>query len=181
VAAGRGRVAGMTDEVDPFREPWVCMHGDTGLIVPAGQPCPTCHPAAPPPPAPKAVLRFEVKPGVSTDLQGQERPHRRRGGPRPNLLREYLRDSVRNGEFRPYLEDLERLGIRMSGSTLSRAYHGSTTLPQTGDASDVAAGRCCPHCRGMLTDHNRAVWNAGYAMGQRHADEGRARFGLEQL
>jgi hypothetical protein len=20
----------MTDEVDPFREPWVCMHGDTG-------------------------------------------------------------------------------------------------------------------------------------------------------
>lgn len=37
-----------------------------------------------------------------------------------------------------------------------------------GDASDVEAGRCCPHCRTMLTSHNLAVWNAGYSVAQRH-------------
>ena len=37
-----------------------------------------------------------------------------------------------------------------------------------GDDSDVETGRCCPHCRQMLTEHNRAVWEAGYAIGQRH-------------
>jgi hypothetical protein len=39
----------------------------------------------------------------------------------------------------------------------------------TGDASDVATGRCCPHCHHLLTEHNVAVWNAGYAVALRHA------------
>lgn len=37
-----------------------------------------------------------------------------------------------------------------------------------GDRSDVQAGRACPHCRALLTGHNKAVWDAGYAVGQRH-------------
>lgn len=40
-----------------------------------------------------------------------------------------------------------------------------------GDDLDVAAGRCCPTCRNSLAEHNRDVWNAGYAVGQRHAQE----------
>ena len=40
-----------------------------------------------------------------------------------------------------------------------------------GDELDVAAGRCCPNCRTMLTEHNVAVWNAGYSVGARHTHE----------
>lgn len=45
------------------------------------------------------------------------------------------------------------------------------TGPGWGDDSDVEAGRCCPWCRGALTEHNRQVHGAGYAMGERHATE----------
>ena len=37
-----------------------------------------------------------------------------------------------------------------------------------GDESDVEAGRCCPTCRHDLTEHNRAVWEAGYTIALRH-------------
>lgn len=40
-----------------------------------------------------------------------------------------------------------------------------------GDDLDVAEGRCCPTCRNDLTRHNAAVWNAGYAVGTRHAKD----------
>lgn len=45
----------------------------------------------------------------------------------------------------------------------------NTTGPGWGDEDDVEAGRCCPVCRSSLTEHNRAVHEAGSAMGQRHA------------
>lgn len=38
-----------------------------------------------------------------------------------------------------------------------------------GDDSD--AGRCCPWCRGSLTEHNVAVWQAGYSVAMRHFTE----------
>lgn len=43
--------------------------------------------------------------------------------------------------------------------------------PGWGDDSDVENARCCPWCRGSLTDHNREVHAAGYALGERHSTE----------
>lgn len=40
-----------------------------------------------------------------------------------------------------------------------------------GDDLDVADGRCCPTCRHDLTPHNKEVWNAGYAVAQRHTQD----------
>jgi uncharacterized Zn finger protein (UPF0148 family) len=40
-----------------------------------------------------------------------------------------------------------------------------------GDDEDVATGRCCPNCRTPLTEHNRKVWEAGYAVGTRHTEQ----------
>lgn len=44
-------------------------------------------------------------------------------------------------------------------------------LVGAGDDLDLAAGRCCPHCRHDLTAHNVAVWNAGYTVSRRHAQD----------
>lgn len=46
-----------------------------------------------------------------------------------------------------------------------------TDDPRPGDDEDVATGRCCPSCRTLLTEHNRLVWEAGYAVGTRHAEQ----------
>jgi hypothetical protein len=40
-----------------------------------------------------------------------------------------------------------------------------------GDDSDVESGRCCPHCRHLLTEHNKAVYAAAYAMYRSHGEK----------
>ena len=70
------------------------------------------------------------------------------------------------------------LGIRaQQREALARAEAAESKLRHltrhigNGDDLDVAAGRCCPICRSDLAEHNRAVWNAGYSMGHRHAND----------
>lgn len=36
------------------------------------------------------------------------------------------------------------------------------------ETDDVEQGRACPYCCALLTEHNKAVWEAGYAAGARH-------------
>lgn len=44
-----------------------------------------------------------------------------------------------------------------------------------GDDEDVEAGRCCPHCRHGLSEHNKAVYDAAYALYTRHDSDRMAR------
>lgn len=48
------------------------------------------------------------------------------------------------------------------------SYVGVWVKQGGGDDSDVETGRCCPHCRHSLSAHNRAVYDAAYAMYKRH-------------
>jgi len=55
----------------------------------------------------------------------------------------------------------------MTDPNYTPKHRGDADRP--GDDSDVETGRCCPHCRTLLTEHNLAVWGAGHAVGVRHA------------
>lgn len=87
------------------------------------------------------------------------------------------------GHFGPEIERLGLLDVQhdrrhggqcLTCAVLVLAGHAVESLADVGlgDDADVEAGRCCPHCRRSLTEHNGAVWSAGYAVGVRHSTDG---------